>query len=61
MLVGFIEFAPGEVMNPGESAEFEIEFLNWRALRPDLSPGVEWLIQEGARIVGTGTVLERLS
>jgi len=61
MLVGFIEMQPDEVLNPGECAEFEILFLNWSALRPDLRVGKEWLIQEGAHVVGKGTVLERLS
>ena len=61
MLVGLIELRDGEELQPGESAVFEIEFLNWSALRPELRPGTAWLIQEGAQVVGVGTVLEILS
>jgi len=56
MAIGFIELPEGKELRPGESIEVPVTFLSW----PDgqIYPGREWRIQEGAKLVGTGTVLE---
>jgi translation elongation factor EF-Tu-like GTPase len=58
MLMGLVWLPLEEVLMPGESAVVEVEFLNWEALKPELHPGREWLIQEGYQVVGIGTVIE---
>ena len=60
MTVGFIEFADGEVLRPGEAVETEIVFWPRPGLKEDLTPGRNWRIQEGSRLVGVGTVVEVL-
>jgi translation elongation factor EF-Tu-like GTPase len=60
MDVGFVEFAEGESLHPGEAIEREITFWSRPGLNEVLVPGRAWRIQEGARLVGIGTVLEIL-
>lgn len=60
MTVGFIEFADGELLWPGEAIEREIIFWPRPGLQEDLKPGRDWRIQEGAKLVGYGTVIEVL-
>jgi translation elongation factor EF-Tu-like GTPase len=61
MTVGFIEVPSGSEMRPGESIELPITFWSWPGLEQQIHPGREWRIQEGAKLVGIGTVLEVLS
>jgi elongation factor Tu len=61
MLMGFMSLEAGQTLEPGDSAIVEIAFLNWRSLEPELYPGREWLIQEGAQVVGVGTVMDVLT
>jgi elongation factor Tu len=58
MTVGFIDFSEGQSLWPGESIEMPITLWNWPGLDGQLYPGREWRIQEGAKLVGIGTVLE---
>lgn len=58
MDVAFIEFADGEALHPGEATERELTFWDRPGLNDVLTPGREWRIQEGSRLVGVGTVLE---
>ena len=60
MAVGFIEVPQGQVLHPGESIKVELTFFPWPQLAAELRPGRQWLIQEGATVVGTGTILEVL-
>jgi hypothetical protein len=60
MDVGFVEFAAGESLRPGETIEREITFWARPGLNEVLVPGRTWRIQEGPRLVGVGTVLEIL-
>jgi hypothetical protein len=55
-----VEFASGELLNPGESREALIQFLRGPGLVEALRPGVTWRIQEGPRLVATGSVIEVL-
>jgi translation elongation factor EF-Tu-like GTPase len=61
MDVGFVEFADDESLHPGETIEREITFWSRPGLNEVLVPGRAWRIQEGARLVGIGTVLEILN
>lgn len=60
MDVAFIEFADGEALQPGEATERDLTFWDRPGLNEVLTPGREWRIQEGPRLVGFGTVLEIL-
>jgi translation elongation factor EF-Tu-like GTPase len=60
MTVGFIDLPEGVELHPGESIELRIILSNWPGLEAQIFPGREWRIQEGARLVGIGTVLEIL-
>jgi translation elongation factor EF-Tu-like GTPase len=61
MCMGFIELPPGQDLMPGQSAELEITFWVWPELRAAIKPGHTWTIQEGSKIVGSGTVLDVLA
>lgn len=58
MATGFIEIPAGEVLRPGETADIELLLWEWSRLTPQLYAGREWLIQEGPKVVGMGTILE---
>ena len=60
MTVGFIELPNGIELHPGESIEVPITFWNWPGLEGQIYPGRQWRIQEAAKLVGIGTVLEIL-
>lgn len=40
--------------------QVEIRFWNWPELSGQIYPGCQWRIQEGAKLVGVGAVLEVL-
>ena len=61
MTVGFIDLPPGAQLHPGEKVELPITFLDWPGLEMQIYPGREWRIQEGAKLVGIGKVLEVLA
>lgn len=58
MTVGEIDIPEGEVLLPGETMEVPITFINWPGLEGQIYPGREWRIQEGAMLVGIGTIIE---
>jgi len=60
MTVGFIDLPEGTHLRPGESIDLPIMFWNWPGLTDQIYPGREWRIQEGAKLVGIGTILEVL-
>ena len=61
MTIGFIDLPEGKVLHPGESIELPILLWKWPGIEREIYPGREWRIQEGARLVGMGIVLEILS
>lgn len=61
MTVGLIDLPDGSELHPGQSMEATITFLGWPGLSDQLYQGREWRIQEGARLVGFGRVIEVLS
>ena len=58
MAIGFIDLPEGVELHPGDSIETSIRFMEWSALAGQLYPGREWRIQEGATLVGFGTIIE---
>ena len=58
MAMGFIHLPGGMELHPGESIETVVRFLSWPGLEEQIYPGREWRIQEGAKLVGMGTVIE---
>ena len=58
MTIGFIELPDGTELHPGNSIDLPITFWNWPGLEGQISQGREWRIQEGAKLVGFGTILE---
>lgn len=60
MTIGCIELPDGKELHPGESTELQVTFLNWSGLDGQIYPGREWRIQEGPKLVATGTVIEVL-
>ena len=61
MAVGSVDLPSGAELGPGESVELPITFLNFPGLEGQIYAGRDWRIQEGAKLVGIGTVLEVLS
>jgi translation elongation factor EF-Tu-like GTPase len=61
LAMGSIEVPDHRQLGPGESTEVELTLWVWPGLRPELSCGRRWRIQEGAQLVGTGTILKLLS
>ena len=59
MVEGFIHLEPGTAVHPGESSEIEMILMPSQEI--NLSPGREWRIQEGSRVVGIGTILQVLA
>ncbi|THD58646.1 hypothetical protein [Phenylobacterium sp.] len=59
MAIGLIDLLPGETLNPDEIRVLDLTFITWP--EGELYPGRGWLIQEGARLVGRGEVIELLS
>ena len=56
MAIGPIDLPDGEMLRPGESRVVEMSFIGWPP-RSEFFPGREWLIQEGATVVGRGQIL----
>jgi translation elongation factor EF-Tu-like GTPase len=57
MTVGFVDLPNGTELHPGESLDLSITFWSWPDIEGQIYPGREWRIQEGAKLVGIGTVL----
>ena len=60
MTIGFVNLPDDTELRPGDSIDLPITFSNWPGLEEQIYPGREWRIQEGAKLVGIGTVLEIL-
>ena len=58
--VGRLQLDEQDSLAPGETWELVVHFLSGRGLREKFTPGTSWRIQEGAKLVGEGTVLEVL-
>lgn len=60
MCMGFIELADGEQVAPGDTIQKVVALSISPALRPEIRQGRVWRIQEGAKLVATGTILKVL-
>jgi hypothetical protein len=60
MCMGEIELVEGQALAPGEAMSIEMTLWTWPALTRDLHEGRRWRLQEGAQLVGWGTILELL-
>jgi translation elongation factor EF-Tu-like GTPase len=60
MCVGLIDLPEGQVVNPGDTLDVDMTLQVWPELAEKIVAGREWRIQEGPKLVGLGTVLERL-
>lgn len=60
MTVGRIDLPDGTEVKPGESIDLTVIFQNQPHLEDQIYPGREWRIQEGAKLVGVGRVIEVL-
>jgi len=58
MFMGIIELPEGQQVAPGDTIEADITFWVSPAVRPEISVGRQWRIQEGAKLVAAGTILE---
>jgi hypothetical protein len=55
-----VEFDSGETIQPGESRDALICFIDGPGLSEHLKPGRTWRIQEGPTLVATAKVIEVL-
>ena len=58
--MGFIELAEGERVDPGDTIEKTITLLTFPSVDHEIREGREWRIQEGPKLVATGTILRVL-
>ncbi|WP_139139345.1 hypothetical protein [Sphingobium phenoxybenzoativorans] len=60
MCMGFIELAEGERVAPGDTIQKTITLWVSPAVASEIRKGREWRIQEGLKLVATGTILRVL-
>jgi translation elongation factor EF-Tu-like GTPase len=60
MTVGVVDLPEDTELHPGQSIELPIMLWNWPGLEGQIYPGRQWRIQEGAKLVGIGTIIEFL-
>lgn len=60
MCVGFIELEEGKQVLPGDTIETAITLWIFPAIKSAIREGREWRIQEGPKLVATGTILRVL-
>ena len=58
--VGQVEFESADTIEPGETLEVLIRFLDGPGLREHLQPGRTWRIQEGPNLIATANLTEVL-
>lgn len=60
MTIGCIDLPADTELHPGASIDLPITLWRWPGLEGQIYPGREWRIQEGAKLIGIGTILEVL-
>ena len=60
MCMGFIELPEGQQVAPGDTIRTDITLRIYPAVKPEMSVGRQWRIQEGGKLVAIGTILEVL-
>jgi hypothetical protein len=56
--IGDIRFENQELINPGETKIVTVRFLNVPPIRQYIKVGQKWFINEGARTLGYGEILD---
>lgn len=56
--IGFVDWDPPTPIEPGEEREVVVQFFPEPSLRPYLTLGRRWRIQEGASLVGSAELLD---
>jgi len=59
--IGQIDFEDIEYLAPGETCIAIVNFIDWPSMEPVIVRGKQWEIREGPRVVGLGTVIERIN
>lgn len=57
--IGDIQFDDQELIQPGETKVVTVRFLNVPEVEKYIKVGQIWFINEGARTLGTGEILEK--
>ena len=57
--IGDIQFDDQELIQPGETKVVTVRFLNVPEVEKYIKVGQKWFINEGARTLGTGEILEK--
>ncbi len=60
MTIGFVTIPESVELHPGQSIQLPIWLWSWPGIEGRIVPGLQWRIQEGATLVGIGTVIEVL-
>jgi translation elongation factor EF-Tu-like GTPase len=60
-VIGQVDLVEGQRLEPGQTAEVVVRFVDAPGLREKLRPGREWRIQEAKRLMGLATVLDVLN
>ncbi|WP_370297568.1 hypothetical protein [Qipengyuania mesophila] len=60
MCIGFIELPEGQQVAPADTIQTEMGLLIYPTLKPKITVGRQWRIQEGGKLVAVGTILELL-
>jgi elongation factor Tu len=58
--MGFIELPEGQHVVPGDTIQIEMTLWIDPAVKPEISVGRQWRVQEGGRLVAVGTIVEVL-
>ena len=61
MCMGFIELPESQQVAPGDTIQTDITLRIYPAVKPEMSVGRQWRIQEGGKLVAIGTILEVLN
>jgi hypothetical protein len=59
--IGQIEFDPPGTIEPGQTRDAMVRFIDGPGLREQLLPGRSWRVQEGPTLVATARVVEVVS
>ena len=60
LVMGELTFSGVEPVQPGDAREAQLKFITITGLLEEIEVGSQWRVQEGARVVGHGRILEIL-
>lgn len=59
--IGQVEFDPPGTIEPGQTRDVLVRFIDGPGLREQLRPGRSWRVQEGPTLVATARIIKVLS